>query len=551
MSLPISEGTPAGYTHYYGFGGSNQAFRASSFQPLTPDTDGPNEFLYVPNSSGHVVDLTAEVQAIQDDLVVIHNEIDSLPVISFGTIGTTPNANGGTITAGVIHLQPASDTTGGVLTALAQEIGGDKTFTEDIYAEKTIDLAQTVDATIGVISMAGQPYIHSYGDASNTFVGRGSCIGNTPAPHSENTVIGNNSLTKIIAPAQGNTALGNACLPNLTTGQANVAVGWATMALCVTGSSNVAVGNATLSNAKGSRNTAIGHNVGTAVDTANDTINIGCASGSDTSGEINIGTLGTHTTCNIAGVAGVAPGGTPQAVIVNPTTGQLGSRALAAAVSFAAVGAVPNANGGSAASNVITLQPADATNPGVVTTGAQTIAGAKTLSGALVASSTVTLSAVTGNPGGTPMAVIINPSGGLLGSQAIPINTRSAVTNFTLTLNNGVAITSLVVRGVTQATLPVTFWRVGDIVTALFPQFVVNYASGTPDIMNLNASTPASYRPTNTQRMPVMLQNGSVANGGLFEIASAGSFLITTVPYVTMLTGSGMYRDQTFTWAVL
>ena len=115
----------------------------------------------------------------------------------------------------------------------------------------------------------------------------------------------------------------------------------------------------------------------------------------------------------------------------------------------------------------------------------------------------------------------------------------------------GVAVTSLVVRGVTQATLPVTFWRVGDIVTALFPQFVVNYASGTPDIMNLNAAIPASYRPTNTQRMPVMLQNGSAAHGGLFEVNAAGSFLITTVPYVTMLTGSGMYRDQTFTWAII
>ncbi|MFZ2593148.1 MAG: immunoglobulin-like domain-containing protein, partial [Minisyncoccia bacterium] len=46
--------------------------------------------------------------------------------------------------------------------------------------------------------------------------------------------------------------------------------------------------------------------------------------------------------------------------------------------SLGAVGATPNANGASVASGVLTLQPADATNPGVVTTGAQTFAGIKT-----------------------------------------------------------------------------------------------------------------------------------------------------------------------------
>lgn len=51
-------------------------------------------------------------------------------------------------------------------------------------------------------------------------------------------------------------------------------------------------------------------------------------------------------------------------------------------VSFAAVGSSPNANGGGISAGVITLQPADGTNPGLVTTGAQTIAGVKTFSSA-------------------------------------------------------------------------------------------------------------------------------------------------------------------------
>jgi hypothetical protein len=46
--------------------------------------------------------------------------------------------------------------------------------------------------------------------------------------------------------------------------------------------------------------------------------------------------------------------------------------------SFGAVGSVPNANGASVSGSVGTLQPADATHPGVVSTAAQTFGGAKT-----------------------------------------------------------------------------------------------------------------------------------------------------------------------------
>lgn len=385
---------------------------------------------------------------------------EAIGPITLAPIGAVPNANGATLAAGVLNLQPASDTLGGVLTAGAQEIGGDKTFTEDIYAEKTIDIAQTVDATIGVISMGGNPYIHSYGNFTNTFMGANSCIGNVPAPSSENTAFGNSSLTNIIYPAQANTALGDACLFNLTTGGSNTAVGCSILTFCTTGDSNTGLGRGTLVNVTtGSDNIGIGHNVGNGVETASNTINIG-SHGSDTSGEINIGTSGTHTKTSIAGIAGVAPGGTPQAVIVNPATGQLGS-------------------------------------------------------------------------------------------QAIPTNLRSAVTNFTLTVNSGATVSSLSVRGVTQATIPITFWRMGDIVTALLPQFVVNLSSGSPTIMTLSASAPASYRPTNAQRMPIVLSVSSSATNGLLNINTDGSFQIAAVPAITLVTGSGTSSDQSFTWAIL
>ncbi len=55
-------------------------------------------------------------------------------------------------------------------------------------------------------------------------------------------------------------------------------------------------------------------------------------------------------------------------------------------LTLAAVGSSPNANGATLAAQVLNLQPADATNPGVVTTGTQTFAGLKTLSSKLTIS---------------------------------------------------------------------------------------------------------------------------------------------------------------------
>lgn len=49
-------------------------------------------------------------------------------------------------------------------------------------------------------------------------------------------------------------------------------------------------------------------------------------------------------------------------------------------VTLTAVGASPNANAASLSGQALTLQPADGTNPGVLTAGAQTIGGAKTFS---------------------------------------------------------------------------------------------------------------------------------------------------------------------------
>ncbi len=65
-------------------------------------------------------------------------------------------------------------------------------------------------------------------------------------------------------------------------------------------------------------------------------------------------------------------------VAVGTVTGSNLSGTNTGDVTLAAVGAVPNANGASLSTQQLTLQPADASFPGVVTTGAQTFAGTKT-----------------------------------------------------------------------------------------------------------------------------------------------------------------------------
>ena len=579
--LPISEPytiiPPSTHQPYWGNGVSNQVARNNDADMTTPGISTVNSSLYIsalPNLLPQVLTLEAEmddiiprVEILETTVVSLQNQIDDITADTLvaGPVGTAPNVNGLSLTlvdpVTTLNLQPANGTNPGVLTAIPQTIGGDKTFADDIIAQKTIDIAQTVDATTGVISMGGNPYIHSYGHVSNTFMGAFSCVDNTPAPSTENTAFGGACLSNIIAPAQGNTALGNACLTNLTTGQGNVAVGWNNLFNSSAGDNNIAIGTGLLFNATGSENIAIGHNVGNSITSADNTINIGSV-GSNTSGEINIGTSGTHTKTSIAGIAGVAPGGTPQAVIVNAATGQLGSTTLQPAITLGTIPAVPVADGATLVGGVLTLQPATTNFQGIMTLEDQSFRGSKIFSDGIVTTGMeVNLEAlfngnmrctlINGPPLGNIRNVAIDSVTGLLGSLTPPINTKSAVINFTLTLNGGATVASVIVRGVTQATVPVTFWRVGDIVTALFPQFAVNFGAGTPNVITFSATTPASYRPSNNQRSGVMLVVNSAATNGLLNIITDGSFQMVAVPIINMPGGSGLFYDQTFTWAVL
>jgi len=124
-------------------------------------------------------------------------------ISSLSAIGSTPNANAGTITGSILNFQPADTTFGGVVTTLAQSFKGDKTFTGRINGVN-INLGTGNDFTT-------VPAVNSIVMGSNNYVAVDNLsIGNT------NYSSGNISL--IVGSANNNYYQGN-----IVTGYSNTA----------------------------------------------------------------------------------------------------------------------------------------------------------------------------------------------------------------------------------------------------------------------------------------------------------------------------------------
>jgi hypothetical protein len=171
--------------------------------------------------------------------------------LTLGTIGSTPNADGATLTSGELKLQPASGTQGGVVTALNQTFGGAKTFIEDLKVN---------NLTVGEGGAAGSTGLN------NTTIGFNALQFNNA---NNNTAVGHNALSSNVGGYQ-NTAIGSNALqtnvgepsnaiPGVSSiGLYNTAVGFEALKLNIS-NNNTAVGIGTLSsNTMGFQNTAIG-----------------------------------------------------------------------------------------------------------------------------------------------------------------------------------------------------------------------------------------------------------------------------------------------------
>jgi hypothetical protein len=109
----------------------------------------------------------------------------------------------------------------------------------------SLNLPNTTSTSVGLITLGGNPFISSFGDPSNTFLGQkaGGAFATT--------------VTNGVGP--DNTAVGAEAMFDITTGDGNTAVGGGALYPTTTGNNNVALGSGSLGgNTTGNNNTAAG-----------------------------------------------------------------------------------------------------------------------------------------------------------------------------------------------------------------------------------------------------------------------------------------------------
>ena len=135
-----------------------------------------------------------------------------------------------------------------------------------------------------------------------------------------------------------NTATGTAALETNLTGAFNTANGAFALFSNTAGESNTAIGDRTLLfNITGNGNIALGANAGVNLTTGDNNIDIGNIGVAGESSMIRIGDLAVHEGIFLAGITAMTPEAPNQAVLVDPTTGQLGSVDVGSLVEYAIV----------------------------------------------------------------------------------------------------------------------------------------------------------------------------------------------------------------------
>lgn len=179
---------------------------------------------------------------------------------SLTTIGSTPNANGATISGSVLNLQPASGSFGGVVTTTTQTLGaGVKTFSSDAVINGRTIGRGTGNQTTNVAYGNAAVFANTSGTV-NIGIGNGALRNNTTGGN--NSAFGNGALTGApgAATPADNTATGFGALTSVTTAARNNAHGMSSLTLCTSCSDNVGMGNNSLLNLiSGIKNNATGN----------------------------------------------------------------------------------------------------------------------------------------------------------------------------------------------------------------------------------------------------------------------------------------------------
>jgi len=155
----------------------------------------------------------------------------------------------------------------------------------------------------------------------NTATGAGALLSNTNGI--QNTANGESALF-FNTIGSNNTAVGSSALIQNTTGDFNTAIGVNALQDNTEGSQNTALGVGALLRSTGIANIGVGAGAGTLLTTGNNNIYVGNLGVATEDNTLRIGNPQVHTATFIAGING-ADEGSPTAVFINTTTGQLGT----------------------------------------------------------------------------------------------------------------------------------------------------------------------------------------------------------------------------------
>lgn len=283
------------------------------------------------------------------------NDLTNKPtgyVTSVGNVSGSSNANGAVITSGALNLTPADGTNGGIITNGTQTIAGNKTlngtttFSNNIYV-KGLGLG------LGA------------GNQSTFFGAASSANGNNSTAIGFMSQNGNTGLN--------NTSVGSNTLRNTSTGSYNTVVG--SEAGQVIASYNTFIGASTNGAAAVSNATALGYG---AYSTESNSIQLGANGYNGTTPITKVKTSGTITA---GAITYPNTGGSNGQVLT--TNGSVASWVTPSTITVGTISNTSNVNGATISAGALSLAPADASNGGIVTNGAQTFAGDKTFNGSL------------------------------------------------------------------------------------------------------------------------------------------------------------------------
>ncbi len=222
-----------------------------------------------------------------------------------GQLTTVPTLTAGFVLTSNGATTPTFQAAGGGSVTIAGDSGSISGSSLTIFANTA---TQNSGSSVS-FSNSGTTSTLNLSDANlNTILGNGSGT----AVGAGNTGVGILSGALGNASFLGNTWLGHHCLTAGTSANANIAIGANSLFNLVSGSTNICIGGLSGQQYTGSESSNICiYNVGS----------------NGESNAIHIGDFATHTSCTLAGVAGVTVANTNM-VTIDTTTGQLGSQAV-------------------------------------------------------------------------------------------------------------------------------------------------------------------------------------------------------------------------------